>query len=125
MSVMVRSICGSSSTIRTGSRGVSACKDVIQNREEFLGWERFLQTGVNQALRVGFAVAIRARARSAEDQRDARTDSFDGHDGLVVGDSIHTQIEHDRRRSLFLQRVQGFVETSCLERFVPVLLEAL
>src|SRR5438477_3826776 len=120
MSVMVRSICGSSSTTSTGSRYGSVCEDVIQNCEQFLGRERFLEPGVNEARRVVFAVAVAVRAWSggAQDECDARADALDRQDRLLVRYAVDAQVENDRRRRFPLQRVERFLQAVRLERLV-------
>src|SRR5690242_3862608 len=96
MSVMVRSICGSSSTINT--LRASAGEDVIKDFYEFLRSERLLDARVYQARRVALAVAVRARLSRAKNQGHTRAHPLYRNDRFVGTDSLQPQVEHHRRR---------------------------
>src|SRR6266550_1080590 len=123
MSVIVRSICGSSSTISTLS--ASACEDVIKDCYECLRSERLLDAGVYEALGVTLAVAVGARLARAKNQGHARAHPLYRNDRFLGSDSLEPQVEHDRRRMRLLDRVERFLEIRRLESIVPSLLEAL
>src|SRR5437870_7648830 len=124
MSVMVRSICGSSSTIRTWSGCASACENVIQYLDQFFRREGLLDRGVDQSLLIALAVAVAGCPPLAENQCHAWTHSFDRQNRFFVRDAVETKIEHYCGGRGFLECVESFLQTRGFECIVSSLLEA-